>query len=90
VAIKGDDHEKYIEVINEITNHNGSLVWCDIPEILLRIKPSTDSSEVGAELMRKIVEVREGLDHRNVLYSHSRYEDYFAKGLFRKLTEYFW
>lgn len=40
--------------------------------------------------MRKIVEVREGMDPRNVLYSHSRYEDYFAKGLFRKLTEYFW
>ena len=40
--------------------------------------------------MHKIVEVREGLDPRNVLYSHHRYEDYFAKGLFRKMTEYFW
>lgn len=40
--------------------------------------------------MRKIVEVREGLDRRNVLYSHNRYEEYFAKGLFRRLTEYFW
>lgn len=36
--------------------------------------------------MRKIVEVREGLDRRNVLYSHNRYEEYFAKGLFRRLT----
>jgi len=40
--------------------------------------------------MRKIVEVREGLDRRGVLYSHSRFEDYFAKGVFRKLTEFFW
>ena len=40
--------------------------------------------------MRKIVEVREGLDRRNIFYSHSRYEDYFAKGAFRRLTELFW
>jgi N-acetylglutamate synthase-like GNAT family acetyltransferase len=77
-------------IINEVTSHNGVLVWCSSHELLMRIKPSLDSSEVGAELMRKIVEVREGLDRRNVFYSHNRYEDYFAKGLFRRMTELFW
>ena len=38
------NHEDYVEVITEVTNNNGTLVWCDIPEILLRIKPSLDSS----------------------------------------------
>lgn len=61
-------------------------MWCDIPEILMRIKPSLDSPEVGAGLMSKIVEVREGLDPRNILYAHNRFENYFAKGFFRKLT----
>ncbi len=36
--------------------------------------------------MKKIVEIREGIDKRQVLYSHARYEKYFAKGTFRKLT----
>ena len=40
--------------------------------------------------MRKIVEVREGIDKRNIFYAHSRYENYFAKGLLRRMTEFFW
>ena len=40
--------------------------------------------------MRKIVEVRRALDPRGRFYSQNRYEGYFKKGIFRKLTEIFW
>lgn len=36
--------------------------------------------------MKKIVQVRQGIDQRHVLHAHDRYEKYFAKGLFRKIT----
>jgi hypothetical protein len=81
-----EDQEKLMSIINSITINNGVLVWCCDLDFLQRVKPSLDSSEVGAQMMRKIVSVRKGLDPRNVFYSHSRYENYFATGIFRKLT----
>jgi hypothetical protein len=36
--------------------------------------------------MKKIVQIREGIDKRQVLHSHNRYEKYFAKSFFRKIT----
>lgn len=66
------------------------LVWCQDKDKLKNLKPSLDVTETGAELMKKIVQVREGIDKRHVLESHDRYEKYFAKGFFRKVTEFFW
>lgn len=40
--------------------------------------------------MKKIVEVREVLDKKKVLYAEERYEQYYKKGWFRKITEVFW
>ena len=40
--------------------------------------------------MKKIVEVREALDKKHTLQAHERYERYFAKGFFRRITELFW
>jgi hypothetical protein len=54
------------------------------------IKKATDTSEVGSELMKILVQIREGIDHKKIYYTHNRYEDYFAKSTFRKLTEVFW
>lgn len=85
-----EDEDQLSKMINEITNNNGVFVWCKDKNLLLKCKPSVDSSEVGAELMKKLVEVREGLDRRKVFYSHNRYEQYFAKGFFRRITEFFW
>lgn len=36
--------------------------------------------------MKILVQIREGIDHKKIYYSHNRYEEYFAKGTFRKLT----
>jgi N-acetylglutamate synthase-like GNAT family acetyltransferase len=54
------------------------------------IKKATDTSEVGSELMKILVQIREGIDHKKIYYTHNRYEEYFAKSTFRKLTEVFW
>lgn len=40
--------------------------------------------------MKILVQIREGIDHKKIYYTHNRYEEYFAKGTFRKLTEVFW
>ncbi len=39
----GEDQEKMMAVVNEVTSHNGVLVWCQSHELLNRIKPSLDS-----------------------------------------------
>lgn len=36
--------------------------------------------------MKKLVQIREGLDHKKIIFNHNRYEEYFSKGMFRKLT----
>jgi hypothetical protein len=85
-----EEEDKLQDMINNITNNGGIFVWSSNKTLMLNIKPSIDSTEVGAQLMKKIVEVREGFDQRSVLCSHNRYEGYFAKGFFRKMTELFW
>ncbi len=39
----GEDQEKMMAIVNEVTSHNGVLVWCQSHELLNRIKPSLDS-----------------------------------------------
>ena len=36
--------------------------------------------------MKKIVETKEILDKKQTFESHERYEKYFSKGFFRKIT----
>jgi hypothetical protein len=51
----------------------------------------TNLNESGNELMKKVVEVREGIDWRHVFQTHNRYEKYFSSPtVFRKLTKFFW
>lgn len=78
------------KLLSVVSAHGGVLVWCRDQDQYARLKERTDLTEAGAELMKKIVEIREGIDRKHVLESHSRYEKYFAKGLFRKITEFFW
>lgn len=66
------------------------LVWAEDKQLYKHFKERNDLTEAGAELMKKIVEIREGIDKRQVLEAHDRYEKYFAKGFFRKITEFFW
>lgn len=77
-------------LLSVVSAHSGVLVWCRDRQEYLRVKERADLTEAGAELMKKIVEIREGVDRKHVLQSHSRYEKYFTKGFFRKITEFFW
>lgn len=61
-------------------------MWSEDKNLMKNMKLTLDLTETGAELMKKIVQVREGIDKRHVLESHDRYEKYFAKGFFRKIT----
>ena len=48
-------------------------MWSQDKNLMKSMKPTLDLTETGAELMKKIVQVREGIDKRHTLESHDRY-----------------